>query len=75
MLRSDVDKNKQLENYAKYLELDIIDDWKYEDEVLKSEEAQLIIILDEGDTVCMLTAVPADAYKEFETSKYEIVKK
>lgn len=74
-LRSDVAKRKQLENFAKYLDLDIIDDWVYEDQILKSEKAQLFIILEERYGVCMLTIAPEDIYEEYEMSKqeYEIV--
>lgn len=74
-LRTDVDKRKQLENYVKYLDLDIIDDWVYENEVLKSEKAQLFIILEERHDVCILTIAPEEVYEEYETIKneYELV--
>lgn len=64
-LNKDVDKKKQLENYAKYLDLDIIDDWKYENDILKSEKAQLAIVLDETGEACMLTVAPIEIYEEY----------
>lgn len=36
-----------MRNYVRYLDLYIIDDWKYEDEILKSEKAQLVVSLKE----------------------------
>ncbi len=39
----DLSVKEIMENYVRYLDLYIIDDWKYEDEVLKSEKAQLIV--------------------------------
>lgn len=74
-LRSDVALKKQLQNYAKYLDLDIIGDWKYENQTLKSEKAQLSIILEEKGNVCMLTVAPTEMYDEYKDSKYEIVEK
>lgn len=70
-LRTDISKRKQLENYAKYLDLDIIDDWVYEDQILKSEKAQLFIILEERYDVCMLAISPMENYEEYEASRYE----
>lgn len=77
LLREDKDKKTKLESYAKYLDLDIIDDWKYEDEVLKSSKAQLYIMLEELDDGCMLTVAPTEVYEEYkkEIEKYEIVEK
>lgn len=71
IFRSDIDRKQQLENYVKYLDLDIIDDWVYEDRVLKSEKAQLIIMLEEENAVCMLAIVPTEIYAEYEALKYE----
>lgn len=64
-LKSDVEKEKQLRNYAKYLDLDIIGDWKFEENVLKSEKAQLTIMLVEKGESCMLTIAPTETYKEY----------
>ncbi len=71
VLRSDVDKRRQLESYAKYLDLDIIGDWKYENQVLKSEKAQLSIFFEEKENGCMLTIAPTDVYAEYEKFEYE----
>lgn len=65
ILRGNIDKKEQLENYVKYLDLDIIDDWKYEDDILKSEKAQLNIVLKEEKNFYMLAIMPIDAYKEY----------
>lgn len=79
-LKTDTEKEKQLRNYAKYLDLDIIDDWKFEkNNILKSEKAQLIIMLIERGDSCMLTVAPIQIYEEYvETDEairreYEIV--
>lgn len=49
--KEDIVEGKSIEeimrNYVKYLDLYIIDDWKYEYRVLKSEKAQLIVSFDE----------------------------
>ena len=45
-LRTDAEVEKQLRNYAKYLDLDIIDDWEFHNNILESEKAQLTIMLD-----------------------------
>lgn len=80
-LKKDIDKKQQLENYTKYLDLDIIDDWKYENDILKSEKAQLAIVLDETGEACMLTVAPIEIYEEYikEDNKinneYEIIEK
>ena len=38
-----MDKETILRNYVNYLDLHILDDWKYEDGMLKSEKAGLIV--------------------------------
>lgn len=73
LLRTDKAKKTQLENYAKYLDLDIIGDWKYENQTLKSEKAQLIIMMAEGEYDCMLTIAPIEIYEKYVGDKYEIV--
>lgn len=73
ILRNDVSTKKQLENYAKYLDLDIIDDWKYENKILKSEKAQLSIVLEEKSDVCMLTIAPSEIYEEYKENHRNIV--
>ncbi len=64
-LKTDVEIEKQLRNYAKYLDLDIIDDWKFENNILKSEKSQLSIILVEKGESCMLTIAPIETYEEY----------
>lgn len=65
-LKADVEIEQQLRNYAKYLDLDIIGDWKFEkNNILKSEKAQLIIMLVERDDSCMLTIAPIEIYEEY----------
>lgn len=79
-LKKDVEVENMLRNYAKYLDLDIIDDWKFEkNNILKSEKAQLIIMLVEKGDSCMLTIAPIDIYEEYVAEdtafshEYEIV--
>lgn len=80
-LRKDVALQKQLENYAKYLDLDIIGDWKFNDNILKSEKAQLTIMLVEKGDSCMLTIAPIETYEEYVAEdtaikrEYKIVEK
>ena len=81
-LKTDIEIEKQLRNYAKYLDLDIIGDWKFENNnILKSEKAQLIIMLVERDDSCMLTIAPIEIYEEYVEEdeaikrEYEIVEK
>lgn len=80
-LKTGIEIEKQLRNYAKYLDLDIIDDWKFENNILKSEKAQLSIMLVESGESCLLTIAPIEIYEEYvaedETIKreYEIVER
>lgn len=65
-LKTDIEREKQLRNYAKYLDLDIIGDWKFEkNNILKSEKAQLIIMLVERNDSYMLTIAPIEIYEEY----------
>jgi len=64
-LKKDIEKENMLRNYAKYLDLDIIGDWKFENNILKSEKAQLIIMLVENGDSCMLTIAPIEIYEEY----------
>jgi len=62
----DIDTEEILRNYIKYLDLYIIDDWKFENNnILKSEKAQLIIMLVENDDSYMLTIAPIEIYEEY----------
>lgn len=75
--REDTTVKEKLENYAKYLDLDIIGDWEYENGTLKSTKAQLYIMLEELDSGYMLTITPNDVYEEYKKvlQEYEIVEK
>ena len=44
------DKMELMINYIKYLDLNIIDDWNYENNTLKSEKAKLVVSLAENDS-------------------------
>jgi len=61
---ADYDNKKEiLENYIKYLDLYIIDDWKYEDKSLKSEKAGLTVsLLCYSDEIAMLFIHSTDKY-------------
>lgn len=78
-LRTDAEVEKQLRNYAKYLDLDIIDDWEFHNNILESEKAQLTIMLDKKENSYMLTIAPIDIYDEYVAEdtafshEYEIV--
>lgn len=54
-LVNEIDKKDLLLNYVKYLDLYIIDDWKYENNTLKSEKAGLIVSLLENKTRYILS--------------------
>lgn len=57
-------------NFVKYLDLYIIDDWKLENNSLKSEKAQLEVLLVETEEQCRLTICPVRG-----NSYYEMVEK
>lgn len=56
-LNNNIDKQELLENYIKYLDLDIIDDWIYENNMMKSKKAELTVSLIESvnDGICLLS--------------------
>ena len=78
-LKTDAEVEKQLRNYAKYLDLDIIEDWEFHNNILESEKAQLTIILDKKENSYMLTIAPIEIYDEYVAEdtafshEYEIV--
>ena len=49
------DREELMLNFIKYLNLYIIDDWKYEDEILKSEKAKLAVKLENIDDKYVLS--------------------
>lgn len=53
--RKDASKNEILDNYIKYLELSIIDDWKYENGSMTSDKAGLTASFIEDRDRCYLT--------------------
>lgn len=65
ILKLESERKELLENYIKYLDLYIIDDWEYEDRYLKSEKAQLTaILLDGSNGEYILTIQPINQIEE-----------
>ncbi len=64
------DTQEMKKNFVKYLDLYIIDDWKLENNRLKSEKAQLEVVLVETEEQCRLMICPVRS-----NSQYEIVEK
>lgn len=60
------DRQEMKKNFVKYLDLYIIDDWKLENNSLKSEKAQLEVVLIETEMQCRLMICPvgSNAYYE-----------
>ena len=56
-------------NYIKYLDLNIIDDWKFENDKLKSEKADLVIELKEDDNIFNFSINTAHNLYEFVVDK------
>lgn len=50
-----ISKEEIMRNYIQYLDLYIIDDWKYEDNMLKSEKAKLVVNLVDVGEVSILS--------------------
>ena len=48
-------REEVMRKYIEYLDLYIIDDWKLEDYVLKSEKAQLVVNLTDYEDYCVLS--------------------
>lgn len=66
-----VELEEILENYIQYLDLGIVDDWKFENGLLQSEKAQLCASLKETEKMYVLTIYPLESYEKY----YEIVEK
>lgn len=62
-------KQEILMNYIKYLELSIIDDWKYENEMLVSEKAGLVASLIENDSTYNLSINTEEKIKRMYNNK------
>ncbi len=58
-------KEEILRNYVKYLDLYIIDDWKLEDNKLKSQKAKLVVRLIENEENYMLSIHSLNEQKQF----------
>ena len=67
----DIDTEEILRNYIKYLDLYIIDDWKFENNILVSEKARLIACLTyDDDGVGILGIYSKDS--EYIKNKYNL---
>ncbi len=62
-------KEELMLNYIKYLDLNIIDDWKFENDKLKSEKADLVIELKEDDNIFNFSINTAHNLYEFVVDK------
>lgn len=69
--QKNIEKSELLKNYVKYLDLDIIDDWKFEENVLKSEKAQLVVFFEESFGEYMITVASMEGYEEYNQIKNE----
>lgn len=49
ILNNQISKEELMKNYVKYLDLYIIDDWRFENNILKSEKAKLYVSLLESE--------------------------
>lgn len=56
-LNNEIETKEILKNYIQYLDLYIIDDWVFEDNMMKSQKADLVVNLIESvnDEICMLS--------------------
>lgn len=54
-LQADIDIEEILRNYIQYLDLYIIDDWRFENNLLKSEKAQLVVSLIQNEKEYLLS--------------------
>ena len=69
-LNTDVSKEQIMRNYVNYLDLHIIDDWKLEDGMLKSEKAGLVVNLVQSakNDICILSIRTIEKYYEITDS-------
>lgn len=68
-LQTEVEIEEILRSYVQYLELYIMDDWKFEDKTLKSEKAQLTVHFVQSEETYILSIRPM----EDDEKQYEIV--
>lgn len=64
-LQADIDREEILKNYVQYLDLYIIDDWKFENNMLKSEKAQLVVGLIQNEDEYLLSIQTVTKYSEY----------
>lgn len=64
----EAERRELLENYIRYLNLYIIDDWSYEDQRMKSQKAQLVVGFEKGGEGCILAIHSRDIL--FDEQKY-----
>lgn len=64
-LNTEISEEDILRNYIEYLNLHVIDDWTYEDNVLKSEKAKLVVILLKNGDKRLLCINTLNKFKEY----------
>lgn len=69
-----IDRETILRSYVNYLDLHIIDDWKYEDSMLSSEKADLVVGLyqSEKTDIAIISIHANDKYIEFTDSSSNV---
>lgn len=69
------ERRELLENYIRYLDLYIIDDWSYEDQRMRSKKAELVVGFEKGGEGCTLSIHSGDAFFDeqqyMETNEYK----
>lgn len=65
-LRTNTEIEEILRNYVQYLELYIMDDWKFENKTLKSEKAQLAVHFVQNEEKNILSIRPIEEEKYYE---------
>lgn len=65
-LQTNMEMEEILRNYVQYLELYIMDDWKFEDKTLKSEKAQLAVYFVQSEEKNILSIRPIEEEKYYE---------
>ena len=67
-INQELSKEEVLLNYVKYLDLYIIDDWKFENNALISEKAQLTISMLEGKDLYIIYISTKDSYINYKVT-------
>ena len=68
-LCEEISREEIFRNYVKYLDLYIIDDWKYENNVLVSKKANLSVGIREIDNQYFLFVKTTDIYRTIDNNK------